>query len=329
MTEKFKWGILGPGNIANQFVKGLKSIGDAEVSAVASRSMERANSFADMYGIPKRYDTYEDLANDPNVDAIYVSTPNPFHCEQSILCLEAGKAVLCEKPITINAGEASKVIECARKNKVFLMEAMWSRFVPVYDKIREWLNTGAIGEVGMLKADFAYRRPWDPEDRHVNLRLGGGALLDIGVYTVSLASMVFGGPPSTIVSVPYIGETGADLQSAVVFGYDGGKHAQLSCSTEILMPHDAWIYGTTGSIHIPWFWRTTSAVLKREGKDDEVVETPFKATGYEYEAMAVMACVRAGKLESELAPLDESLEVMKTMDQIRAQWGLKYPGENA
>ena len=327
MKEKFKWGILGPGHIANQFVKGLKAIDDVEVTAVGSRSMEKANFFADEYGIPKRYGSYKDLAEDSDLDAIYVCTPHPFHCEHSMLCLEAGKAVLCEKPITVNAREAGKVIDYARKKKVFLMEAIWTRFLPVYTRIREWLNTGAIGDVGMLKADFGYCEAWPPDDRHVSLQLAGGVLLDIGVYTISLASMVFKESPLNIESMAHIGETGVDQQAAIIFGYSKGQLAQLSCSMDTNMPHDAWIFGTKGSIHIPNFWRTDTAKLIREGEEEEIVEIPFKATGYEYEAMEVMKCVRGGKLESEIAPLNESLEVMKTMDLIRTKWGLRYPGD--
>jgi len=294
----------------------------------APRCRQCPHSFADEYGIPRRYSSYKELANDPDLDAIYVCTPHPFHCENSILCLEAGKAVLCEKPLTINAKEARKVIEYARAKRVFLMEAMWTRFLPVYTNIRQWLNSGAIGDISMLKADFGYREAWGFDDRHVNLLLGGGALLDIGVYTISLASLVFKEHPSRIESVSHIGETGVDQQAAMVFGYSKGQLAQLSCSMDTNMPHDAWIFGSKGSIYIPGFWRTTTATLRREGEKEEIVEIPFQATGYEYEAMEVMECVREGKLESEIAPLDESLEIIKIMDQIRAKWGLKYPGDD-
>ena len=202
MTKAIKWGILAPGNIAHRFAKGLSVIPDAELIAVGSGSKERADAFADEFDVPRRYGSYEDLVSDPDVDAIYVATLNTFHKECSILCLRAGKAVLCEKPFAINAEEAKEMIACAKECRQFLMEAMWTRFLPVMVKVRELLADGAIGEPRMLTADFGIRKEVDPESRIFNPKLGGGGLLDVGIYTIAMAFMVFGGAPPKLPAWP-------------------------------------------------------------------------------------------------------------------------------
>lgn len=327
MDKTIKWGILAPGNIAHQFARGLKVIPDAELLAVGSRSKERADKFADEFDVPRRYGSYADLVSDPDVDAIYVAPPHPFHKDCSILCLEAGKATLCEKPFAVNTQEVKEMIACARKSGQFLMEAMWTRFIPVMVKTRELIADGAIGEPLMLTADFGFRAGVNPEGRLFNLKLAGGGLLDVGVYTIAMAYMVFGGAPSEITSMAHIGETGVDDQAAIVLGYENGQQALLSCAVRVTTPQEARIMGTKGSIFIPSFWHATSAILSIAGKEPESIEMPFKGNGYEYEAMEVMRCLREGKLESDVVPLDESVSVMETMDKLRAEWGLKYPME--
>jgi dihydrodiol dehydrogenase / D-xylose 1-dehydrogenase (NADP) len=324
--EVIRWGILGPGSIAHRFAEGLSVIPDAELVAVGSRSSERADAFADKFDIPKRHGSYTDLANDPDVDAIYVSTPHPFHKEYSILCLKAGKGVLCEKPMAINAQQAKEMIDCARAEKKFLMEAMWTRFLPAIVKMREWVAEGAIGEPRMLTADFGFRSGWNPEGRLMNPEMAGGGLLDVGVYTVAMAYMVFG-KPSRIASMAHIGETGVDEQAAMLLGYDAGQLALLSCAIRTNTPQEARIMGTEGSIHIPGFWHGNSATLYASGKGPVQADTPFEGNGYNYEAVEVMRCLREGKLESDVMPLDESLSIAETMDQMRAEWGLKYSME--
>ena len=324
--EKIRWGILAPGGIAGRLAEGLSVIPDAELIAVGSRSIERANTFADKFDIPRRYGSYADLASDPDVDAVYVATVNPFHKDCSILCLEAGKAVLCEKPFAVNAQQVREMIACARESGQFLMEAMWTRFLPVIVKVREWLAEGAIGEPRMIQADFGFRAGVNPEGRLFNPELAGGGLLDVGVYPIAMAYMVFGAP-SEVKSLANIGETNVDEQAAMLLGYDGGQMALLSCAVRTSIPHETLILGTEGSIHIPNFWHATTATLRAAGKEPEPIEMPFKCNGYENEAIEVMRCLREGKLESDIMPLDESLSIMETMDKLRAQWGLKYPME--
>ena len=327
MSEKIRWGILGPGGIAHKFATALKAIPDAEIVAVGSRDLQRANIFADTFDIPHRHGTYVALATNAEVDAIYVATPHPFHKACAMLCLEAGKAVLCEKPLTVDAEQAQEMIACAREHKQFLMEAMWTRFIPIMVKVREWLADGVIGEPRMLTADFGNHVALTAENlkgRLFALELAGGAMLDIGVYTVSLASMVFG-TPTEITSLAHIGKTGVDEQAAVLLGYDTGQIASLSCAITTRTAQDARIFGTEGAIHIPNFSRATSATLEVFGREALQIEIPFTENGFEYEAIEVINCLRAGKLESDVMPLDESLSIIKTMDTARAQWGLEYP----
>jgi dihydrodiol dehydrogenase / D-xylose 1-dehydrogenase (NADP) len=328
MRKTIKWGILGPGAIARKFVQDLKLLSDAEIIAVGSRSKDKALAFAKEYGIENAYGSYEELVNDPQVEIIYVATPHPAHKEGTLLCLKAGKAVLCEKPFTVNAKEAEELIDYARKSKIFLMEAMWTRFIPVIVKVREWLTAGIIGEVKMVKADFGFRGNLDPKSRLFNLELGGGSLLDVGVYTISFASMIFGGDhPLNISSMSHIGETGADEEFSTILGYENGKLATLSGAVRTDMPQDAWILGSKGRVYIPDFWHAKTATLYIEGREKEVIEMPFDSMGLQFEAVEAMNCLREGKLESEVIPLNESLVIMKTMDRIREQWGLKYPCE--
>ena len=327
MSGKIRWGILGPGGIAHKFADALKAIPDAEIVAVGSRDLQRADAFADTFDVPHRHGSYVELANNPEVDVVYVATPHPFHKACAMLCLEAGKAVLCEKPFTVDAEQAEALIACAREHKQFLMEAMWTRFIPVMVKVREWLADGAIGEPCMLTADFGNRVELSVENLEGRLfrpELAGGALLDIGVYTVSLASMVFG-TPTTVTGLAHIGETGVDERSAILLGYDAGQIANLSCAITTRTSQDARIFGTQGAIHIPNFSRATSATLEVIGKEPLQLEIPFTDNGFEYQVLEVINCLRAGELESDVMPLDESLSIIKTMDVARAQWGLEYP----
>ncbi|KPK82932.1 MAG: dehydrogenase [Phycisphaerae bacterium SM23_33] len=326
MAEKIRWGILGPGKIARKFAEGLKSVPEAELAAVGSRSQERAEAFAEDFNIPRRHGSYAALAADEQVDAIYVATPHAMHKDSAICCLQAGKAVLCEKPFAINAAQAREVIQFARKKKLFLMEAMWTRFLPYIVKLRELLADGAIGQVRMVCGDFGFRAGFDPKSRLFDPNLGGGGLLDVGVYPVSLASMILG-EPSEVAALAELGRTGVDEQAAFVLKCPTGQLAVLFTGVRTLTPMEATIMGTDGYIrlHSPW-WRGMTLSVHAGGKE-QVHELPHEGNGYNYEAAEVGRCLREGKLESQVMPLDETLSVMRTLDRIRAQWGLKYPME--
>lgn len=325
---KVKWGIISTGAIANQFAKDLAYAKNGIAYAVGSRSQEAADEFAARYDIPKAYATYEDLVNDPDVDAVYIGTPHPFHKDNALLALHAGKAVLCEKPFTVNSAELAELIAYAREHKLFLMEAMWSRFLPVHAKIREWLAGGRIGEVRLVKGDLGFRAGWDPSSRLLDLKLGGGSLLDVGIYPISLTSMILGPHPERIQSTVTIGETGVDEHFSLLLSYAGGKMAALNGGIRLNMLDQAYIYGTEGRIVI-----TDTLVNPRTVElyiGDEKVETfvdERASHGYAFEAEEVGRCLAEGLAESPLLPLDESLAIMKLLDEIRAQWGLKYPGE--
>jgi predicted dehydrogenase len=327
MADTIRWGIIGTGKIARAFAHGLSFLPDAELIAVGSRAQLTSDNFGDMLGVPRRYPTYEALVADPDVDAVYISTPHTFHYENMKLCIEAGKPVLCEKPFTINAKQAAEIIDLARQRQVFAMEAMWTRFLPTTVRVRDWLAERRIGEIRMFQADFGYRAEFNEQGRLFNPELGGGALLDVGIYPISYAYMIFG-EPQHITSQAHIGATGVDEQNGIVFSYPGGQLAVLSSALRVKTTRDAYIYGTEGHIkvHFP-FWHSQKLSICLEGQNDEDIELKVEGSGYKYEAAAVMDDIRAGRTENAIMPLDETLKIMHTMDAIRAQWGMKYPGE--
>ena len=327
MTRRIGWGILGTGAIAHKFARGLAVLDDADLVAVGSRSAHGAREFAEEFSVPHRHATYGSLAEDEDVDVVYVATPNSFHRESCLLCLEAGKAVLCEKPFALNAAQAEEVIREARRRGLFLMEAMWMRFLPVMSVVRGWVADGSVGQVRMVTADFGFRTEFNPQGRLFDLQLGGGSLLDVGVYTVSLASMVLGPNPTAVESTANLGQSGVDEQAAFILGYEGGQLAVLSSAIRTQTPHEARIIGTEGFVEIdPDFHSATSATLKADGKTEQV-ELPLEGNGFNYEAAEVGRCLRTGSLESEIMPLDETLGIMRILDQIRSLWGLTYPSE--
>lgn len=322
-----KWGILAPGSIANKFAAGLTGLPDAELTAVASRSLDRAKEFAAKHTVPRAYGSYEELVADPDVQAVYVANPHNFHRDATILCLEHGKAVLCEKPFAVSATEAQAMVDCARANNVFLMEAMWTRFLPAWQQIRAWITEGRIGEVRMLNGTFGFRAGADPKGRLLNPQLAGGALLDVGIYVASTAYWVTGQDPSSVTSSMHLGETGVDEQSAFIFSYPNGTLAMLGCAVRTSTRHTFTIYGTDGWIEVPHaFWNTTGAIL-HTGDEEVRFAEPHLSNGYEYEAREVAECLARGATESEILPLDETVRIMTTLDAIRGQNGLVYPFE--
>jgi len=325
-SETIHWGIIGAGSIAHRFADGLATVPGAALHAVGSRTQEKADEFADKHGAPKRYASYEALAEDPDVQVVYIATPHPQHKDAALLCLNHGKSVLLEKPFTVNAKEAAEVIDLARSKDLFVMEAMWARFFPGMVKVRELIAAGTIGEVRMLQADFGFRTGVDPAGRLFDLALAGGGLLDVGVYPISLASMIFG-TPTDVSGLAQIGETGVDEMAAVTLKYGGGQLASVVTGVRINTPSEATLFGTDGSIklHSP-FWNVSKLTVNAGGKSEELA-VPYENGGFNYEVQEVMDCLRAGKNESAVMPLDETLSIMQTMDTLRAQWGLKYPME--
>ncbi len=328
MADKIRWGILGCGSIAAKFAEAIGFIDDAELVAVGSRSEEKANAFGDTFHIPRRYGSYQSLAKDRDLDIIYIATPHNLHAENTILCLNAGKHVLCEKPLAVNALQGRAMVDCAKRNGRFLMEAMWTRFLPLMDKVRELLADNAIGEVRMLSADFGFRYADKAEKQRVlDPHLAGGALLDVGIYPLALSAMVLG-QPLHIHSAASFGETGVDEQNAIILTFDRGRLAMIYSAQQTETPHEAAIMGTEGMIrlHRSW-WCGNKLTLIQHGKGEQCIELPTHKNGFVYEIKAAHCDLREGLVENALMPLDESLAILRTMDAIREQWDFKYPFE--
>lgn len=327
MSDKIRWGLIGLGFIARRFANDLIRLPDAEIYAVASRSQEKADAFGAEFGASKCYGSYEDLVDDPDVDVAYIGTPHTYHLAHTLMSLEAGKHVLCEKPFAVNAKEARVMIDRAREKKLFLMDAFWTRYFPVMAKLRQLLADGVIGDVMLVQADFGGRGPVVPEKRHFNPDLAGGALLDVGSYCLQLASMIYGKQPIDIVSQVAIGSTGVDELSVVVCKYSDYEMATLTSAIRLTTPHEARVMGSEGYIAIPNFWHPSELTVVAPRQEAETFHFPYEGEGFQFEAIEVGNCIRAGKTESAIYPLDETLAIMETLDRIRADWGLRYPSE--
>lgn len=322
-----RWGLIGPGRIAHKFAEALASVGGAQLHAVVSRSRPRAQAFADQYNAPAAYDAVEALAEDPAVDAVYIATPHRFHAEAARACLEARKAVLCEKPLTVNAAEAEQVIAAARRHQVFLMEAVWSRFLPIYQQVRAWLEAGIIGPVRMVTSNFGVRMRHAPSHRVLNHDLAGGSLLDLGIYNVALTQFVLGRNPTGFDAHGLIGPTGVDDVTSAQLYYADQTVAQFNCSFRAMATNDLHISGEEGHIRVhPRFWGATTATLTTEN-DEQTVHKPFRCNGFEYEIEATMRGLRTGHIESTLMSHADTLANLHLMDAIRERIGLRYDFE--
>ncbi len=330
MTNRMNWGVLGTGKIATRFAQALNNIPDqAQLLAVGSRQQDTADAFGDKFNIPRRYASYEDVAADPDVDIMYIGTPGVYHSRDVSMSLNHGKHVLCEKAFAINAKQAQQMIDLARDKGLFLMEAMWTRFFPIHVRIRELLAEGAIGQANGLTVNFLARPPFDLNNRFFDLNLGASVLLDTASYGVSWASSLFG-EPEAVTGLATFGESGADYQASLVLRYSGGQLVSLMSSQISFDDKRAVLFGNQGKIvvHSPWY-KPTEMTLYRDGEDPVEISLPLgNFNGYEYEALEVMNCIQAGKTESEIMPLNETLTIMKTLDAVRGQWGHKFPFED-
>jgi predicted dehydrogenase len=325
--DEFRWGIIAPGRIAHRFAQALEAVSGARLQGVASRSQERAQTFAQQYGVPVVYDSYEALAQDPSVDAVYIASPHRFHHAQARLCLESGRPALVEKPFTVNASQAGDLIALAERTDLFLMEALWSRFLPVYHQVREWLDLGAIGPPRLISSLFCFQPGVDPADRKFRHELAGGALLDLGVYNVSLSQWVTGENPSEVSARGRLGETRVDELTAVTLTYPGGAISHFVNSYLFDAANEFAVYGTQGYVRVhAKFWQSTKASLV-VGGEETVAEQPFRRNGFEYQIEEVMRCVRDGKRQSEVMPLASTLANMTVLDEVRRQIGLRYTFE--
>ncbi|MFE0776362.1 Gfo/Idh/MocA family protein [Streptomyces sp. NPDC058861] len=326
--EKVRWGILATGGIAERFTTDLLTLDDAEVVAVASRSEAPAKAFAERFGIPRAYGEWAGLFADGDVDVVYVATPHHAHRTAAGLALEAGKAVLCEKALTLNAREAAELVALARDRGLFLMEAMWMYCNPMIRRIAELVRDGAVGEVRTVQADFGLAGPFGADHRLRDPKTGGGALLDLGVYPVSFAQLLLGEPDS-VRAHALLSPEGVDLNTGMLLGWSGtGASALLSCSIAADTPLTASVTGSLGRIDVPrGFFFPERFTLYRNGAEPEEFVAEADPHGFRHEAAEVMRCLRAGERESPLVPLDGSLAVMRTLDAVRDRIGVRYPGE--
>jgi len=325
MTEqRVRWGILGPGGIAERFAADLTLVEGAELAAVGSRSLASAEAFAARYGFARPHGSYAELAADDAVDVVYVATPHAFHFDAALMCLEAGKAVLVEKPITLDLASAARLVQAAHAHNAFLMEAMWMRCNPAIRKIAELVDEGAIGWVSAIHADFGLHGPFPAEHRLRDPKLGGGALLDLGVYPINLVHLILGAP-TAVRSWAHLTPEGVDENTGVLLGYQAGAVAAVTCSINGGSRNAASITGTEGRIDLPeGFFVPRSFVLSRPGHATETVELPFEGNGYQFEAAEVQRCLLAGELESPLMPHATTLEIMSLLDTIRDEIGVMY-----
>ena len=321
-----RWGIAGPGAMAAGFANDLALVADADLVAVGSRSVDRAQAFADRFDVPSAHGNYEDLAVDPSVDIVYVATPQSSHERDTLMFLEAGKHVLCEKPFALNAAQGRRMVDAARDRGLFLMEAMWSRFLPPYRKLVELLDDGVIGDPRLVEADFGYVMPRDAGHRLWDPTRGGGGLLDLGVYPVQLASLILGAP-SRVAAAGFVGPYGVDEHVAAVLGHPDGALAVVKAAIATSLTCTARITGTKGLIELPAFMHCPGSLTIVRLGQREVIETPWPGGGWQFQVEEVHRCLAAGNLESSTMPLSETLSILDTLDAIREQIGLRFPGE--
>jgi predicted dehydrogenase len=329
VSGSLRWGILGAGFIASELTQDLLATG-MTITAVGSRSQDSADAFAEKYGIATAHSSYAGLVADPNVDVIYVTTPHPFHHEHALLALNAGKHALVEKPFTMDAAEARDIVELAAEKKLVVLEAMWTRWLPHMIRVREIIAAGTLGDVRTIIADHNQDLPDDAAHRILDPNLGGGALLDLGIYPVSLAWDIFG-KPKTIAAISSASPiTGVDRQTAMLFSYDDGQQAVLHAALDTLGPNTAAIIGTKGRIEIDSVWYTATSFTVYDEKNTviEKFDETVVSRGMQYEAMALEQIVASGTLEGEELPPSETVAIMETLDEIRRQIGLAYPGES-
>lgn len=325
--KNFKWGIIGTGKIAHTFATALKHSENAELCAVASRTDEKAKAFAEEFGFSEYYGSYKELAEKSGVEIVYIATPMASHFDDAWLCLENGINVLCEKSLTLNTAQTEKLLAFAKEKNLFFMEAMWMKCRPVYKKMKEWINSGRIGDIEYIKADFSNAIPYDENDRLFRADCGGGCLLDLGIYPITLTHDLLGVPDEIISSAHMMYDI--DMSNSILFRYKDGVFSSMDNGFEIQLRNNAIISGSKGFITLGnWFHCTEEGVLyDRNGIEVERFEYKDAVNGYEYEVAEVQRCLADGLKESPLVPHSDTVSVMRLMDECRAQWNMKFPQE--
>jgi predicted dehydrogenase len=323
-SQTVRWGIVGPGRIASLVIKDFPYVAGAEAVAVASRSIDRAQTFATEHGLTRAYGSYAEIMADDGVDVIYIATPHPQHHAIALAAIAAGKAALVEKTFAATVAGAEEVIAAARQRQVFVMEAMWTRFQPAIVAARALIDDGAIGEVRQLQADLGVDRPYNPADRLFDPAQGGGAMLDLGVYVVSFAQYFLGTPDRVEVSGS-LAPTGVDAEAGLLLGYDDGRVATLLISLKHHTPGAARIQGTKGWIEVPpRFHHPHRILLHRRGQEPEMISRPPLGAGYSHELLEVTERVRAGRIESAIMPLQDTLAVQRILNEACEKLGVHH-----
>ncbi len=329
MAKPIRWGILGTGKIARAFATALQDVPDAVLAGVASRSRDKADEFATEFRACAAHGSYEALVAADGIDLVYVATPHPQHAANALLALGAGKGVLCEKPFTMNRREAGQVVALARANKLFLMEAMWTRFIPALGEVKRLIAAGEIGSVHQVVADFGFTANVGPEHRVFNPELGGGALLDLGIYPLSIAASLLG-PVVDVKAQAEMGPTGVDVQTGFTLRHAGGGMSVCSCSFQARTPGELTVSGSRGHIRMnTMFHRARSITVALEDGSSRTIDTPYLGNGYVHEVIEAQRCWRDGLIESPAMTHAETLALMQVMDEIRRQIGLTYAADRA
>jgi predicted dehydrogenase len=324
VSTEIRWGVVGPGRIAEKVVEDFAVVDGARVVAVASRSIDRAQDFAQRHGIERAHGSYADILADAEVDVLYLATPHPQHHAVAVAALHARKALLIEKAFTATTGGAAEIVDLARATQVFVMEAMWTRFQPAVVALRELIADGAIGEVRSVQADLGLSREYDPKGRLFDLAQGGGALLDLGVYVVSFAQMLLGSP-QRLVAAGSLFPSGADAEASLLLDYGDGRTANLATSLRTELPGQARVFGTTGWIDVlPRFHHPDTIVLHRAGAEPETITRAPLGAGYAHELIEVTECVRAGRSGSAVMPVADTLAVQFLLNEAAEQLGVRH-----
>ena len=327
MSGRIRFGVMGTGRIVEQWLRGAAAVEGVEVTAIASRDEARARQAAQRYGIPTACGSYEALVEGDLCDAVYIATPHAMHRDCAMLAMKAGKHVLCEKPIAPNAAQFREMKACAEEQGVLLMEGMWMRFFPATQEVRRLVQSGEIGDVGMIQADFSFLTPFETQTRMFDPAQAGGALLDIGCYGIHYAMYLYGAAPEQVSGTAILGQSGVDEQAVIALRFPGGRMASVACGLRVSLPDTARIHGTRGSIEVSGFWHATGYELTRDGRTERVSVPEQPLEGFAYEVRHFCECVRQGLKESPVIPHADSMAALEVMDAFRAQIGLRYPFE--
>jgi len=326
-NKTIRWGIIGAGSIAHCFAGDMHHVEGAELLAVGSRTRENAEAFGAKFRIPRRYASYEELLADPDVDVVYIASPHTQHHPHTLMCLNAGKHVVCEKPLAVNTAQAEEMIALAKAKGLFLMEGMWTLCFPAIKQAMKLISDDAIGAPRVVRSDFSFYEEFNPLSRLFDPVFAGGSLLDVGIYPLTVAQAVFGAAPKRIQSHVRFAPSGVDEEMVALLEYPGGAHAEISSSLQMNLPVTAMIAGEKGVIEFPDPFFRPSRIVVRKGGTVEEINFEFPGHGFHYEAQEVTRCIQAGKTQSDSVPWEQSLGRMRIMDALRTQWGLRYPAD--